>query len=163
MKALTIWQPWATLLMMQPHVKRFETRSWAPPASLIGKRVALHAAARKPVTDLDSETLVAMAALIGNPCEWGKQLPTGACLGTATLAGAYRVARNEAGLALTWGERVPGSGDADGALLGLSESRFGDYSTGRWLWHFTDKQEFPEPIRTKGMQGLWNWKGAERL
>lgn len=46
MKAVTLWQPWASLIAAE--VKRFETRSWAPPEALIGTRIAVHAAARKP-------------------------------------------------------------------------------------------------------------------
>ena len=41
MKALTLHQPWATLIAAG--VKTMETRSWGPPESLIGHRIALHA------------------------------------------------------------------------------------------------------------------------
>jgi hypothetical protein len=40
-QAITLWQPWASLIARG--LKRYETRSWAPPASLIGKRLAIHA------------------------------------------------------------------------------------------------------------------------
>lgn len=39
MKALTIWQPWASLIMIG--AKPYEFRSWQPPAWLIGKRRAI--------------------------------------------------------------------------------------------------------------------------
>ena len=45
MKALTIWQPWASLIIAG--AKPFEFRGWRPPASLIGQRIVIHAAARK--------------------------------------------------------------------------------------------------------------------
>ena len=41
MKALTLHQPWASLIACG--AKRIETRSWPPPKSLIGKRIAIHA------------------------------------------------------------------------------------------------------------------------
>lgn len=50
MKVLTLWQPHASLCVIinpatgEPY-KTIETRGWTPPASLIGQRVALHAAA----------------------------------------------------------------------------------------------------------------------
>lgn len=41
MKALTLHQPWAWAIIHGP--KRIENRTWAPPASLIGQRIAIHA------------------------------------------------------------------------------------------------------------------------
>ena len=48
MLALTLWQPYATLIACG--AKTIETRSWAAPESLIGQRLAIHAAVR-PVRD----------------------------------------------------------------------------------------------------------------
>jgi hypothetical protein len=42
--AITIWQPWATLIAIG--AKPFEFRSWPVPARLIGQRIAVHAGAR---------------------------------------------------------------------------------------------------------------------
>lgn len=42
MKAISIWQPHASLLLLG--AKPFETRSWPVPKALIGQRVAIHAA-----------------------------------------------------------------------------------------------------------------------
>jgi len=39
--ALTLWQPWATLIALGH--KDIENREWAPPQHLIGKRFAIHA------------------------------------------------------------------------------------------------------------------------
>lgn len=44
MKALTLHQPWATLIALR--VKTIETRSWRAPESLIGQRIAIHAGRR---------------------------------------------------------------------------------------------------------------------
>ena len=41
MKALTLWQPWATAITHGG--KRLENRGWPPPASILGKRIAIHA------------------------------------------------------------------------------------------------------------------------
>ena len=40
MKALTLWRPWAWALF---HGKDVENRTWSPPASMIGQRIAIHA------------------------------------------------------------------------------------------------------------------------
>jgi ASCH domain len=45
MKALTVHQPYATLIAIG--AKPWEFRGWRPPRSLIGQRIAIHAAARK--------------------------------------------------------------------------------------------------------------------
>jgi ASCH domain. len=45
MKALTIWQPWASLIIAG--AKPYEFRGWRAPRSLIGQRIVIHAAARK--------------------------------------------------------------------------------------------------------------------
>lgn len=41
MNALTLWQPWAGLVVWGG--KRVENRPWYPPKNLIGKRFAIHA------------------------------------------------------------------------------------------------------------------------
>src|ERR1043166_8636003 len=44
MKALTIWQPWASLIIAG--AKPVEWRSWRAPRWIIGQRIAIHAGAR---------------------------------------------------------------------------------------------------------------------
>ena len=45
MKALTLHQPWASLIAEGP--KTVETRSWSAPAWVIGQRIAIHAGKRQ--------------------------------------------------------------------------------------------------------------------
>lgn len=77
MKALTVWQPWASLISLG--WKRYEFRSHARvPRSIIGGRIAIHAGARKPVKAeiwdllrrLDSE----MSAIDPAAREWLEQM-----------------------------------------------------------------------------------------
>lgn len=49
MKVLTLHEPWASLVALE--IKTCETRSWKAPDALIGQRIALHAAAKKPTAD----------------------------------------------------------------------------------------------------------------
>lgn len=42
MKAISLWQPWTSLIACG--AKPYETRDWAPPASLIGQPIAIQAA-----------------------------------------------------------------------------------------------------------------------
>lgn len=46
MLALTIWQPWASLIAAG--AKPFEWRSWPAHRGLVGRRIAIHAGARPP-------------------------------------------------------------------------------------------------------------------
>lgn len=45
MRALTVKNPWALFIALK--WKRIENRNWAPPAELVGKRIAIHAGAGK--------------------------------------------------------------------------------------------------------------------
>ena len=49
MKALTIWQPWASLIMVG--AKPVEWRGWACPQWIVGQRIAIHAGARPARAD----------------------------------------------------------------------------------------------------------------
>jgi hypothetical protein len=46
MKALTLHQPWAALVVQG--IKPIENRSWAPPRTVVGKVIAIHAAQGGP-------------------------------------------------------------------------------------------------------------------
>jgi hypothetical protein len=138
MKALSIWQPWASLLMAG--IKAYETRSWAPPASLLGERTAIHAAK----TPVGFERLAPhLCPLIPGMAEAqsGEDLhaimPLGCLLGTAILAFAL-------------------STDSDLAADILPcETALGDWSPGRWAWRFTDHQPLATPIPYRGQQGVF--------
>lgn len=154
MKAITIWQPWASLLVMG--AKLYETRSWA--TNYCGP-IAIHAAAKPvqrtidelvrgtiaaTVDDLDDSyrrTLERFDRLFPSPAEL-YQLPTGAIIGTARLV------------------RCNPIDEAFVARLTEQEIDLGDYSPGRFAWEFESMTPLPEPIPAKGTQGLWKWKGG---
>ena len=88
MKALTLHQPWASLIAHG--VKSIETRSWAPPQSLVGQRIAIHAG--KNVVGpqhLNRNTRQAITRLFGE--EWKKDIPRGSVVATALLIDARQV------------------------------------------------------------------------
>lgn len=145
MKALTIWQPWAELIIMGH--KTFETRVWKPYYS--DKRIAIHAAAYKR---LPHELYMEIAYAIGIPPEkyngsWLYYMEHrvtadhfGAVLGTASI-----------GRVLTSSEAIK--------ALSPKEMALGDYSPRRYAWELTDVEVFKKPIPARGMQGLWEWEG----
>lgn len=155
MRALTVRQPWATLLVRG--VKRFETRSWAyrpfeyveprpyrdyggEYRSLLPMRIAIHAAKAFPVGDQDyTRWLRDVLRLIDT-----EDLPLGMVVGEATYVGPILSSP------ATRRELRPSR----------TELELGDWSDGRVLWSFTDPIEWDVPIPVRGKQGVWRWARA---
>ena len=145
MKVITIWQPYATLLITD--IKKYETRSWKTKhRGLIG----IHAA-KKPIKAVAKLLPEDVKRTINNACrkyqhEHGKHdFSTGAIIGTAELMDCHII--DEAFI----------------QTLTEEEKAMGDFTPGRYAWEFMSKSEdlyVPEII---GGQGLWNWqKEAEK-
>ena len=167
MKAITLWQPWASLVAAG--IKTSETRSWAPPEDLVGQRIAIHAAKRpvrvsewawKPqmvnaVASLNPECR-ALGGLpwIGGICAL---LPLGAVVATVRLTAVGQVVTppdpDHAGAYIC---RTPYGAMFDGRDDGL-----GDYSEGRWVWLPDSVEALDEPIPAVGRQRFWDWDAAE--
>ncbi len=131
MTAITLWQPWACLI--EVGAKPYETRHWRPPASLIGQRIAIHAAARPVVTKHSPEVLDDIYDVFG--CGWNFSLPRGVVVCTAILASVHRAEDVE-----------PDS--------------FGDYTPGRFAWKLEDVQPILPHVPAKGKQGWWKWEST---
>ena len=150
MKALSLHQPWATLIA--DGVKTIETRSWSPHRNQIGRRIGIHASRFVAIkrNHIDPETWDEMVRLHG--LRWAKEIPKGAMVATAVLKAAYRVRKLE----------------KDRALLVDTERTIpvdphGDYTPGRWLWVLEDIRPIDPPIPATGRLGLWNWDGGEEF
>lgn len=139
MKAITLHQPWATLIAKG--IKTTETRSWAPPQELVGERIAIHAG--RTVSEI---------GLVGPdraPLMWdSRKLPRGAVVATAILTDFGQVTH-----------RTP-----DGEQVYLSHNHgwvntdpWGDYSVARWIWCLSDIEELDPPIPARGHQRIWEW------
>jgi hypothetical protein len=154
MKAVTIHQPWATLIALG--AKKMETRSWptkhrGPLAIHAGKKIDREACEREPIRST-------LAAHGYTP----EKLPTGAIVATCQLVACRQVERPSGASGMVWLSRNDGNGIGWGGKL-PNEYYFGDYSDGRYAWELTDINQLPEPIPAKGQQGLWNWVDGERL
>jgi activating signal cointegrator 1 len=103
---LTLWQPWATLIALK--VKTIETRSWAAPKSLIGQRIAIHAAKKYPADGAyPNPGYWEVSAPCGIPelVEYGgnvdrvwinrHRLPLGCIVATARLVASVRMVAND--------------------------------------------------------------------
>lgn len=144
MKAISIWQPNASLLLVGP--KRYETRGWRLPRSIVGTRVAIHAA--KATGDLIELAQYVSDRNDGAPVEeaFDRYL-------RAIMAAGFRTLR-ELPLGCVIGsvvfkESVPSE-------LAEDHGNFGDFSPGRFAWMAADARLLPEPVPFRGMQGFFD-------
>lgn len=175
MKAISLWQPWASLIACG--AKPFETRHWAPPGELIGQRIAIHAAKH-----LDKDTKgFAEDLMYGQHDPGGFELahkledsihgipdellglfgmatlPVGCIVCTALLDGAFQL-----------GEKAIGTAFPAASVVRRIISRqmpecftvryddFGDYAPGRWAWLLRDVKVIKPTEATIGRQGFFD-------
>lgn len=154
LKVLTIWQPWATLIIAG--AKPFEFRGWRPPASLIGQRIVIHAAARKEkplevrklLWDLmrggETAAMTCLRAELAVPIlEQIRGRPLACGLGTVIVGEP----RNGFDIAEEFGVEFANDSDR------------GEHAN--WGWPMLDIVRWDQPIPARGFQGLWNWPTAE--
>ena len=154
MKALTIWQPWATLIMIgaKPH----EFRGYAAPRFVRHQRIVIHAGARpvrpaevddllrridaevagrcaedqKTCLDLDKARELLLRVRAAFKC---RLLPLSMALGTAVV-----------------GEPIQ---SCDLFKMNVADSDRGAFN---WAWPLMDIQHFEPPVPMRGAQGFWN-------
>lgn len=165
--AITLWQPWATLVAAG--CKPFEFRSWPAPRRLWYRRVAIHAAARKPVVVEMRALLVklhgAHAAETGLHRDraiplleaWVRDpsaLPRSAVLALVTLGEPLR---NEALATRLLVDACDGFGS--GSILDSDRNQHSN-----WGWPMLDVVPLTPYVPARGQQGWWTWRGpAEAL
>lgn len=152
MKAITIWQPWASLIVHG--VKHYETRGW-----YTGYRgpIAIHAAAKK-VTKKEWETFSEKLNMI---C--GKQLPLHFRNGEIVYLNPKT--KNETvlkrGCVLAVADIVDCIRIDKDFLARLTplERALGDYSDGRCAWKLENiTTVFESDFSISGQQRIWNLK-----
>lgn len=132
MKALTLWQPWASLIAWGE--KQYETRSW--PTSYRGP-LAIHAGLNDDTQEFLRLNVFYRVAFALADVDPGTRLPAGAVLCLVNLVDCVPTA----------GQRIT-----------QQEQNFGDWSTGRFAWKLELVEVFTPPIPAKGKQGLWEWE-----
>lgn len=130
MKAITLWQPWATLVAMG--YKHIETRSWQP--GYCGP-IAIHAAKKLPESGWGREKLddkVFREVVFDRG-----PIPTGVILAITSITHVEPITASNA--------------------PGWPERQFGDYTPGRYMWRLDTPTLLVEPIPALGRQKLWEW------
>lgn len=146
MKAITIWQPWGSLIMAG--VKPWEWRGYAAPRSLWGQRIVIHAGARR-VRPTDIEQL--LESLAGGESSLEEDnarlilertrldlYPLSAGLGTAVLGTPIP--------ALEWAEKH--------LKAGYDSDRIDHH---KWAWPLSDVVDFKPVVPCRGALGFWTW------
>jgi hypothetical protein len=129
MKALTLTQPWATLVALG--YKRVETRSWR---TQYRGPIAIHAAKGFPA---EAREFAEVERAIGRV---PARIPRGAVVCIIDLVDCQPTE------------------DVALRISGL-ERHLGDYTSGRWAWLFDpdSRRMFSEPIAARGALSLWEW------
>ncbi len=131
MRALTIHEPWASLIMAGQ--KRFETRGRK---TNVRGPLAIHAA-RKPM----SEEGIRLAVKYGITPQYGM------VLGIVELAYC---------LSITSENKAVYNNGLD-LEIHKWEKELGWFENGRFAWEMQVIERFEIPIPAKGQQGFWNW------
>jgi len=134
MKAITLWEPWATFIALGH--KKYETRHWQ---TRWRGNIAIHAARRwKPdqirefnrlreqFTELSEYTI--------------DDLSFGCVVAACRLVDIHRT-------------------DDIRDDLSYLERCVGNYDYGRYAWEMEIVRLPPEPIPARGQQGIWEWAG----
>lgn len=164
MKAITLHAPWGTLLAIG--AKKWETRSWPCPPSIIGQRIAFHQAKRKPIegegigryltTRRPDLMLPDGTPLPGHwlLCDWDApddvapiQLPLGCIVASGVITRSLPIRDG------MYPGPMPPGGDIVVAPSGLfdrtknssqfgydltDQEPYGAWSVGRWAWELSD-------------------------
>jgi hypothetical protein len=167
MPAMSLYQPYASLIAAG--AKRYETRDFAPPQRLLGKRIAIHAAKRVPRRgELGEDVEAAIGGALGRDDWFGRDgLPLGAVVCTAVLDMACRVASTPDTRWWAQVDRICTRQSPEPYATyncGIQTDLFGDYSIGRWCWELMNVQVLPDPIPARGRQMIgWPWSGTYGL
>lgn len=146
MKALTLWQPWASFVVAG--LKVFETRPWA--TSHRGALV-IHAAKREPgwvrgeflryrgqvMAHLLERLAEDMGADRRDLAGFFRALPRGAVLGCVDVVAVWPT-------------------DEDLPTIPWQDQRLGDFGAGRFAWELENPRRLEAPVPWRGHQRLWS-------
>lgn len=127
-KALSLWQPWASLLAAG--VKRHETRHWS---TAYRGPIAIQAAR---TLDLAGAPDLLCEAVFGP--HWMHDLPRGCVVAVGHLS-----------------DCIPAERAAD--HLTRADLAAGNFSRGRFAWRIDQVRRVNDPIPITGRQSLFNW------
>jgi hypothetical protein len=150
MKALTVWQPWASLIAAG--VKPYEFRGRTYPLYLQAQRIVIHAAQRKVRRDEVRELILRLEREGG----WGLEMDV-----ARALPLLHRWLQSPEILPLSTGLCTAKLDSCVHVLrlpsVAAHPERHDEIARGMWGWHLTEIEPLPMLEPVKGAQGFWEW------
>jgi hypothetical protein len=158
LSAITIWQPWASLI--SEGAKRFEFRAWPAPTRLWGERIAIHAAARP----MKLQEVRELLRRLKGP-EWrstGLVRKPAIALLEDILAGRAVIPLSSVVCTVKLGQPVRDKELADrlGTVF-VNDSGRSEHSN--WGWPLTEIERLVPVVPARGQQGWWFWTPSDAL
>lgn len=158
MKALTVWQPWASLIV--GGAKPYEFRGWRAPRSIIGQRIVIHAASRK----IDRIETDAIMQILQHRASWPIAAGETCLLPDVAIPILQSALRGELPIGAGIGTAIVGEprlGTVIAAEFCAHRANDSDRDEhANWGWPMLEIEPFDSPIARKGAQRLWNWPDA---
>lgn len=152
MKAITIRQPWASLIAFGDKI--YETRSW--PTKYRGP-IAIHAgknldkdAFRYLITPLATMEQLQKCGITPYTVD---DLPYGAVIAMADLVEVWQILHRAGDIIA-----VSTSGGDSLFMPTEKEKAFGHWGNGSYAWELRNIRVLSKPIPAKGKQSLWEWE-----
>lgn len=152
MKAISLWQPWASA--MAAGSKMIESRSWYTHHR---GPLAIHAAQRRNINELIYYGSIwqfcgALGRKMGSDFSFHKDLPFGAIVAVGQLIDCRPTEDFKLGELMA--PRRPAGETSD--MYDWTEHVMGNYALGRFGWVFGELKALKEPVPFKGKQGFFN-------
>ena len=142
MKALTLLQPWATLISIG--AKKIETRSWL---TTYKGPLAIHAAKSPKFMCLCDQRPFSDKLFREGIQSFGEVIAICELVDCLVISGKKQ----------NYFYPVPGLGSFS-IPPDEPEHSFGDYAPGRFAWILLNVRALPKPVPAKGKLGLWEWQ-----
>ena len=139
MKAISLWQPWATLMALG--IKTIETRSWSTETSRIFSYPRYRTLPEKG-QDLCYESPFKEVLKLYYGLFTPEMLPCGKVLVVVNLTAVFSTTA-------VWPNSL--------------NRALGDFSPGRFAWLTNDVVQLPWFVEASGRQGLWDWDVPEQF
>jgi hypothetical protein len=144
MKAISILQPWASLVILGH--KKIETRSWD--TKYRGPLLIHASAGKKGLNLIDKQDPFGDLALRLAKLDMDfYDYPLGAIIGVVDLVETFQFGGDRS---IEYVQSLPKSAAAQ-------EIAFGDWNEGRWGWRLENPKLFDNPIPAKGALQIWEY------
>lgn len=151
MKAITIKQPWASLIVHG--IKNIENRTWPCPKKYIGQRILIHASADKKVSWILNDAQRCVLSRSKSPL-YSTDLDA---LPFGTIIGSVEIIRRTVNHPSIWAEKT------ENYTVGMNP-KLHEATTGKkviYNWVLANPSLFEKPIENvKGKLSFWDYDGG---